>query len=282
MLAQSRAMRLSLSVRIAEGFLSKEEATMNLGGVCSLAAEAGYEAICMRASQIGVQATPDEISEAQRILAEHRMPVSMLTGDFPTVYNNERGPDSLREIRPYLDLAEALGTQRIRVALKHSDDIPFAQRSADEAAERGLILLHQCHHLSLFETVDGIVETLSSIDRPNFRLIYEPANLEQCGQSYGIESVKRLEPWIDNVYFQNQRIHEGGAITLNSWNCGPVSFDIIQIHEAGGIDFPAVFEGLRSIGYDGTVTVHQSAPESGDALGSARATAEYLRGLMDT
>ncbi|MDB4632384.1 sugar phosphate isomerase/epimerase [bacterium] len=279
-LAQICVMRLSLSVRIAEGFLSKEEPTMPLDGVCSLAVEAGYEAICMRASQIGVQSAPDDVREAQRILSEHDMPVSMLTGDFPTVYNNERGPDSLREIRPYLDLAEALSTQRIRVALKHSDDIPFAQRSADEAAERGLTLLHQCHHLSLFETVDGMVETLNAIDRPNFRLIYEPANMEQCGQAYGLESVKRLGPWIDNVYFQNQRIHEGGAISLDSWTCGPVAFDLLQIHEAGGIDFPAVFEGLRSIGYDGTITVHQSAPESGDALRSARATADYLRQLM--
>ena len=273
-------MRLSLSVRIAEGFLSKEEATLTLEEVCQLAKESGYDALCLRASQIGIHSSQEAIAQAANTLAAHNMPVNMLTGDFATVYNNDQGPDSLRNISPYLDLAESLRCSRLRVALKHVDDIPHARRAADEASQRGITLLHQCHIQSLFETVDGIVNTLQSIDRPNFRLIYEPANLEQCGQDYGLETLRRLAPYIDNVYLQNQRLHEAGVITLDTWCRGPAVFDLLQIHEPGGIDFNEVVASLHAVGYAGIITVHQSAPPSGDTLSSARATAAYLQDLL--
>ena len=253
---------------------------MDLEPLAKLASEAGYEAICMRASQVGVQSSMDEQEAAARILADQNLAVSMVTGDFPVVYNNERGPDCLRNITPYLDLADRLGAQLIRVAVKQPEDIPHAQSAADEAAERGLSLVHQCHTLSQFETVAGIEETLGKIDRPNFGLIFEAANLEICGQDYGAATVRKLAPWIKNVYLQNQRLDPDGAITLDTWCQGPGSFDLIQIHEPGGIAFEPIFEGLHDSGYDGWVTVHQSAPDSGSPSDSARETAHYLKKFM--
>jgi sugar phosphate isomerase/epimerase len=276
-------MRLSLSVRIAEGFLSKEEAVLDLEEVCEVASEAGFEAICMRASQVGVHSKAEAVQQAVATLKKFDLPVSMVTGDFATVYNNAQGPDSLRNITPFLDLAEALGSSLIRVALKEAEDIVPAQRAADEARERGITLAHQCHCLSLFETLDAIESTLRAIDRPNFGLIYEAANLEECGQDYGPASIRRLAPWMVNVYLQNQRMHPEGAVTLETWCRGPVKFDIIPIAEEGGIDYAAIFRGLREIDYQGTITVHQSGPEEGPstAVDEARETARFLRGLME-
>jgi sugar phosphate isomerase/epimerase len=271
---------LSLSVRIAEGFLSKEEAVLTLAEVAELAQAAAYSALCLRASQVGVHSDPSVIARAGKILNQFGLRVSMLTGDFDVVYNNELGPQSLRKITPYLDLAQTLGAPRIRVALKTEDDIVWAQRAADEAAERRVQLVHQCHTLSLFETIDGIEQTLQRIGRANFGLIYEPANLEICGQPYQSATIERLAPWIFNVYLQNQRLRAEGEITLKTWCCGPVSFDLLQIHESGGIDFPSVFDGLARIGYQGAITVHQSAPHEGSPRASATATAHYLRPLL--
>ncbi len=274
-------MQLSVSCRIAEGFLSKEEASMSLDDLADLAVAAGYDAICMRASQIGVRSSQEEVAAARRILDERSLNVSMITGDFDIVYNNERGPACLRDISPYLDLAEALGAPLLRVCVKQPEDIPHARSAADQAADRGLTLVHQCHTLSLFETLDGIVDTLEQIDHPSFGLIYEAANLEGCRQDYGPDAIARVAPWIRNVYLQNQQLNPDGAVTLNTWCSGPVTFDITQIHESGGIDFAAVFEGLKNIGYDGTVSVHQSGPEDGrtTAVDAATQTATFLRDL---
>ena len=273
-------MLLSLSVRIAEEFHSKEEASMPLGDLVPMAKRCGYDAICMRASQVGVHSLPEAVDEAVDCLAETGLAVSMVTGDFDTVYNNENGPSALNNITPYLHLAKRLGAPRIRVALKHESDIANARRAADEAAEHGIQLVHQCHTLSLFETVEGIERTLSAIDRPNFGLVYEPANLEICGQDYGRVTIERLAKWIFNVYLQNQLLKPDGALTLPTWCNGGVSFDLIPIHAAGGVDFGWVFAGLKAVGYDGTVTVHQSAQPGETPEESAGGTADFLRGLI--
>lgn len=272
-------MKLSLSCRIAEGFLKKDEASMSLKELADLAVAAGYDAVCMRSSQIGIHSSTEQIQRAREILDQRDLTVSMISGDFDIVYNNERGPLCLRNVAPYLDLADALGAPLIRVCLKTAEDIEAAQRASDEAVDRGLNLVHQCHALSLFETVDQIEATLQKIDRPNFGLIYEAANLEECRQDYGPATIRRLAPWIRNVYVQNQKLNPDGAITLDTWSHGPISFDIIQIDEAGGIDFASVFSGLREIGCDGLVTVHQSAPavDTITPLQSAARTAEFLR-----
>lgn len=273
-------MQLSLSVRIAEEFLSKERARLSLEELADLAVEAGYDALCMRASQIGIQTPSDERDRRAQIIRDHGLCVTMVTGDFQVVYNNDQGPDCLRNIGPYLELAQALRAPMIRVALKSDSDIAAARDAADQAAEEGVTLVHQCHTQSLFETVDGIERTLTAIDRPNFGLIYEPANLEICGQDYGPATIHRLAPWIVNVYLQNQVLKPDGAVTLNTWHRGPVRFDLIPIHATGGINFDTIFETLAAIGYDGPVTAHQSGLPTEPPVETARQTARFLRRLI--
>lgn len=274
-------MQLSLSVRIAEEFLSKERARLSLEELTTLARDADYDALCLRASQVGVQSSPDRQKQAAALLRDARLAVSMITGDFDVVYNNERGPLGLRHIGPYLDLAETLGAPLIRVALKSNEDIPFAQSAADQASERGISLVHQCHTQSLFETVDGIEQTLLSIDRPNFGVIYEPANLELCGQDYGLATIRRLLPWLKNVYLQNHVLKPDGQVTLHTWCRGPVRFDLIPIHTPGGIDFAAVFGALADVGYQGPITAHQAGLMDEPPAATAAATARYLRALAE-
>jgi sugar phosphate isomerase/epimerase len=274
-------MQLSLSVRIAEEFLSKEKARLSLDELADLAVEAGYDALCMRASQIGIQTPPEVRERGAKVIREHGLFVTMVTGDFPVVYNNDQGPDCLRNIGPYLELAQALHAPMIRVALKKEDDIAAARDAADQAAEDGITLVHQCHTLSLFETVDGIERTLTAIDRPNFGLIYEPANLEICGQDYGLATIRRLSPWIVNVYLQNQVLKPDGQVTLNTWHRGPVNFDLIPIHAGRGIDFDSIFDSLATISYDGPVTAHQSGQPTEPTIETARQTARFLRSLME-
>jgi sugar phosphate isomerase/epimerase len=252
-------MRLSLSVRLAEEFESKETASMTLAELAALAVSAGYDALCMRASQVGIHSTPETVACAAATLRRRGLGVSMVTGDFDVVYNNERGPAGLRRIQPCLELARALGAPLIRVALKSEADIPWAQRAAEAAQECGLQLAHQCHTESLFETVDGIERALDAIDRPNFGLIYEPANLELCGQDYGAATIRRFGARIFNVYLQNQALSPQGQRTLHTWHRGPVRFDLLPLHASGGVDLAAVFEGLVMVGYRGPVTVHQAA-----------------------
>ena len=250
-------MPLSLSVRIAEA-PCKTKLQLPLDDLVALAADSGYTAICMRASAGGVQTPHDELQRMKHLVDQHGLVVSMVTADFNVPLNNENGPDSLREIGPSLDVAEILGCDLIRICIKKAEDLPFAQQSSDLAAERGIRLAHQCHTSSLFEQVDQILETLGEIDRPNFGIVYEPANLMLCGQGYGADTLKKLRPHIMNVYVQNHRLNEQGEDWLPTYCLGDVRYDHLPVWETGGIDTASMFDGLKQIGYDGFFTIHQA------------------------
>lgn len=270
-------MKLSLSVRIGEKFTNKREAALSLEALTDIAVTNGYHALCMRASQIGIHTPADALAEHARLIRAKGLSVSMVTGDFPIPENSDEGPAALRNITPYLDLAHALGSDIIRVALRKDEDIAFAQRAADTARERGIRLAHQCHNRSLFETVDETLDVLRRIGRSNFGLTYEPANLEVCGQDYGAETIKRFAPHIINVYLQNQRLDPAGDTMMKTWCCGDVRFDQIPLWDSRGIDFPGIMTALASIGYRGYVTVHQAGLNTPQV--DAEQSVQYLRSI---
>ena len=251
-------MKLSLSVRIAEAPGSKEETIRSFDEIAKLANQIGYHAVCMRASQAGVQTPLEQITAIRKQVETLNLGVSMVTGDFPVPINNEQGPDGLRNITPYLDLTELLGANLIRICMKKAEDIVWAQRASDEARERNIRLAHQSHTGSLFETVSGSIDVLKRVGRPNFGIIYEPANLDLCGQDYGVETLKQFSPYLFNVYLQNHIQSPDGDSRLTTWVRGVVAYTQIRLQDAGGIDFKTVFQGLSEIGYDGYVTVHQA------------------------
>ena len=86
---------------------------MSLDQLAELAAAEGYHALCMRASQLGTHTPLDQVTEARRQLRDRDLAVSMVTGDFPIPENSAGGPEALRNITPYLDLAEALDAGEI-------------------------------------------------------------------------------------------------------------------------------------------------------------------------
>src|SRR5262249_11202162 len=155
--------------------------------------------------------------------------------------------DGLRHITPYLDLAEAFGADLIRVCMKTEEDIAWARKAADEAKERNIRLAHQAHCASLFETVAGSLRVLKAVGRPNFGLIYEPANWMIAREDYGRASIQKLRPYLFNVYVQNHRLTPNGAATVATWKRGAVRLDHIGLWEKGGVDFAGVFKALHEI-----------------------------------
>ncbi len=272
-------MKLSLSVRVAESLSAKREPAMSLESLAKLAVDNGYPAVCMRASQLGIQTPLDEVREKTAKLNGMGLAVSMATGDFPIPENTDDAPDALRNITPYLDLAEALGTDLMRIGMKREEDIVWAQRASDEAGERGIRLAHQSHTLSLFETVEGSLDVLRRVDRDNFGIIYEPANLEQCAEDYGPNTVRAFLPYTFNVYMQNLRIAPDGESHGEAWSRGKFQFDQVPMWEDGGLDFVPAMTALEESGYDGYVTLHQAATPPATTEEFVVETAKYLRGV---
>ena len=273
-------MKLSLSARVAESFFDKEKAIVPFEDLAQLAKDNGYHAICMRASVAGIQSPKERVAEVRQTLDRIGLKVSMVTGDFAIPENFERGPNALRNITPYLDLAEAFPCGLMRICMKKEEDIPWAQRASDEAAERGMRLAHQCHVASLFETIEGSVDVLRRVDRSNFGIIYEPANLRMCGQAYGVEALNAFEPYLFNVYLQNYLPNPEGRANIETWVRGVICFDHIPLQDPRGVNWREVFDALETVGYDGHVTVHQALAEIMVPAEAAQVSADYLRSLQ--
>ena len=268
-------MKLSLSTRVAESPGQKETALVGLPDLVRMARSAGYHALCMRASQVGIQHSASEQKDARHAVDD--LAVSMVTGDFDIPVNNDRAQMALRDITPHLDLAENLGSDLIRIGMKAATDIEWARNASDEAAERGIRLAHQCHTCTLFETVEMSVDLIQKVDRPNFGVIYEPANLLVCGQEYGRATLEALRPWLMNVYLQNMHVHDEGRQVIETWINGPVKFDLVPFGHSEGIDYGPILEVLSEHDYTGYVTVHHNVADGMDVDEGARSFAEYLR-----
>ena len=264
-------MYLSVSVRIIEA-TCKTKLNVPAEEFIEIVKQGGASAICMRASGAGVEASPEQLQTLASKIASANLPVTMVTADYDVPLNNAEGPNSLRNIRPSLDVAEAFDCDLIRVCMKNETDIAFARQAAELAAERGIRLAHQCHTSSLFEEVDQILDVLKEIDRDNFGIIYEPANLLLNGQDYGVETLQRLAPHIMNVYVQNHRLDPKGPEVLDTYCRGPVRFHHLYLWETGGVDFNQVFQGLRDIEYVGSFTIHQA-----QGIETLEAATEYVK-----
>ena len=252
---------------------------MSLAELCHLASESGYQALCMRASQLGIQTPLKEVKKSKLALDKNGLKVSMVTGDFPIPENTDDAPEALRNITPYLDLAEALESDLLRIGMKTEDDIFWAQTACDEAKERGIRLAHQSHAASLFEQVKISVEIVERVGRENFGIIYEPANLVQCGEDYGRETLQLVAPHMFNVYFQNVKENPDGESVAKTWKRGEVRFDQVTMWGGTGIHFPEIMDALQEIDYKGYVTLHQSATPPTTPEEFVKETARYLKGL---
>ena len=250
-------MKLSLSVRVGEPPKQKDVTAIPFEELAAKAQALGFDGLSMRASVVSVTSPPERVADVRRVLDEVGLDVSAVCGDVPLAANNADATQALRNITPYLDLTEALGSRLVRVMMQEDADIPFAQRSADEAAERGLTLMHINHWGTLFETVEESLETLARIDRSNFGVAFEPGNLLSCRGAHDPEALARLAPHLVNVFFQNVRIDPDSPIVFHSRRHGPAHLRYVPIDDPSGIDIRPLIETLHEIDYDGWFTVHQ-------------------------
>jgi sugar phosphate isomerase/epimerase len=273
-------MQLSLSARIAESQTNKEVLTIPFPEVVHLARDIGYSAICLRASVASVTSPPEQVAQVRRLLDDAGLAVSMVTGDVALAANDAGAVAALRNITPYLDLAAAFDTTRIRVMLQTEADIPYAQRAADEANERGILLCHQTHQRTLFETIEESLDIVRRVNRRNFGITYEPGNLLICGDDYGAAAIHHLGANIFNVYLQSFWVHPEGT-DRQPTNHGIVLATPVPLGDPRGVHLDRIFDGLWEIGYDGWVTVHSAMVAGMTVEESARryydVLAPYLR-----
>jgi sugar phosphate isomerase/epimerase len=271
-------MKLSLSGRIAEPEHIKDQSAVSFEELARLAGEIGYQALCIRPAQIPARSADEDVRQMRQTLDQHGLAASMVSLHTAITANTTNTGEFHSRFGRDLEIAEMMGACLMRVSVKSEADIPWVQHAADQARERGIRLAQQIHTGSPFETVDTCLKMVARIHRPNFGLILEPANLLLCGEDYGPEAIRRLGPYIFNVYVQNLRLDNAGSQSIRT-NRGPVRYERLIVGEEGGIDFTCFLAGLNAIGYTGFVTSHQPLMPGMAVRELAASVYERLRGF---
>lgn len=250
-------MRASLSVRIGESARDKTRLAVPVETIFAHAARAGFTGICVRASAINTESSAAQVRAIKRALDNLGLRASMVTGNFALAQNTVEARDVLWHITAHLDLAERLGAQLVRVMLHEPCDVSAAQRAADEADERGLTLVQQCHWGSLAETVEDAVELARRVGRDNFGITLEAANLAACGSDFGLRAVQKIAPYLRNVYFQNIRLDSAGPVNFPTRVRGDIGVRFVPLSADDGLDVAGMLAGLQAVDYQGWFTIHQ-------------------------
>ena len=123
--AADAPMKLSLSTRNVEGARNATEiqALLPFEDFLKIAKTAGYDAISVRAAAGGLQTALNRLYEMSRLTKAAGLRVSMVTPDFPVPLNNDRAPECLRNITPYLNVAQIFECDQIRIGMKKEEDV---------------------------------------------------------------------------------------------------------------------------------------------------------------
>jgi sugar phosphate isomerase/epimerase len=270
--AADAPMKLSLSTRNVEGARTATEiqSAVPFEQFLDIAKKAGYEAISVRAAAGGLQTPLNRLYEMARLAKIARLKVSMVTPDFPVPINNDRAPECLRNITPYLTVAEIFECDQVRVGMKKEEDVVWAQRAADEARERKIRLVHHAEANTLFATFGTSLRTLKQVNRRNFGYLHDECqwmvNTKDYRTDQIVSNIKAVAPWLWNVYIKNQ---VSGP--------GPTNRPEIQLSVPGGVAWDRHFEGLHAIRYAGYVTVHESSQPYGSPQEAAAKCYEFLK-----
>jgi len=259
--------RLSLSGRLIE--MQYRTCEMSVPEFLRFAHKCGYDAVELRATQIPAEITLAEVTQFRQMADELGLGISCCTS--PRVTANKAGLERLKE---FIGLAQALRCATLKVWI---GEVDWMRQACDLLRPQELTLAVQVHTGGPFETLDSCLATLAQLDRKNFGLIYDPANLFEAQQDYGEATVKRLGPHIHQLSVQSVRPARPDEPDV--WEHEGRYYRRCLLGDSEGLDYASVFRGLRAIGFDGYVTVNEPKPTLMEREAFAKRTCNELRKL---
>jgi sugar phosphate isomerase/epimerase len=262
--------KLSLSGRLFE---SAQGYRLNRDEFLAFAKQAGYEGVELRYPQMPMESPVDEVAKVKQQLAQHGL--TWVFGTVEGIHEPALFERSLTTMKQH----KAGGAHFTRCTAFKSEQIPLAQRFADEAAKMGVTLLMQVHANTITDNVEHALDAMKKLDRPNVKLAYDANHLLFDGDSRYVDAIANLRPYIATMSVQNYKFAPDNTPAADRIKIGSRDYVRAMPGDPAGIDYPAVFRELKRVGFDGWVTVMCDCPPGMDNKDLAQRWHDYLRPL---
>ena len=236
--------------------------------------------------------TAAEISEIKRILNGEGLAVSALCGDFgcKMFYLPDECRDVIEREKRVMNVARELGTN---IVTTHIGVVP-----EDESCPQYKSMHKVCKELADFaDSVGGhfAVETgpekaellkrfLDSLGSRGVSVNLDPANLVMCAGDDPVQAVYTLKDYIVHTHakdgIQNYYVDTKRLYAPEYYGLEPASWDSIKEVPLGegGVKWPEYIQALKSIGYDGYLTIERECGD--DPASDIGAAAAFLKKLI--
>lgn len=240
-----------------------DEISKDLGEQIDLLNELGIKHVEFR-SAWGTKVldlTQDQLDQAKSMLDAAGISLSSVGSDLGKIQITDPFEDHLRRAEHGVQVAKFFGSPYIRMfsffipegedPTPYRDEVMSRTRAMVELAEAGgVTLLHENEKDIYGDTPERVVDLMTTIDSPNYRAIFDPANYVQCGVKPVDEAYPLVRPYTDYIHCKDA----SASIVVDGLN------KVLPSGEGDG-QFPELIAALKADGYDGFFSLE---PHLGD------------------
>lgn len=202
-----------------------DEIDPDLAVQCAVLTELGISHLELRSAwDVNVlNITDDQVAQARDILGEHGLSVSSIGSPLGKVAITSDFDEHLRRTDRAVHLAREFGAPFIRVfsffltpeqhTADHRDEV--VRRLVEmtrRAADAGVVLLHENEKGIYGDTPERVLDLVTAVDSPAFRLAWDPANYVQVGVVPFPEAFEALRPYTDYVQVKDAVLGTGEIV----------------------------------------------------------------------
>jgi sugar phosphate isomerase/epimerase len=193
---------------------------------------------------------PEQLTRVKETLADHGLAVSSIGSPIGKISIDEAFGPHLERMRHAADVAHELSAPYIRIfsfflpaganPAEHRGEVIERMRSLTRVAEDAdVVLLHENEKDIYGDVPSRCLDVVRSVDSPNLRLAWDPANFVQVGVRPYTEGYQMLRQHVEYIQIKDARAADGTVVTAGNGD-GEVRQTIRALHHDG-------FDGFFSL-----------------------------------
>ncbi len=215
----------------------------------------------------------EELARAKQAMDARGIGVSAIGSPIGKIGIKDDFAAHLAAFRRALEVARYMGAPYIRLfsffmphgedPLRYRDEVMQRMRALVEAAAgSGIMLLHENEKDIYGMPADRCVDILRTVNSPQLRATFDPANFVQAGEHPYDECFPKLRPYIQYMHIKDALLRDGSNVPAGEGD-GQIPQIMRALHESGWTGFlslePHLARAERMGGFTGPERFHVAA-----------------------